>query len=415
MKSFRCLTSLGLALGLLAAPQVEAVLISVKSLGMAGVGIGYAQDAMAAAHNPGSAAVIGNRYDLGLTFAHLHGNLHIEGSALDGLVDGHFNSYHRPKHFWSPNFGINYDLNCDWTIGLVVYNRDLSKTTYKNSFFLLGTTPAGIEYVNETISPYVAYRWGCHNFGVSFNWQVSRLKINGFQNFDNPVRSVAPGHVTNEGYNYSNGLGVTFGWYWLATDTINIGASYQPKCRMSRFKKYKGFLADHGKFDQPQKIGAGISWRFIECATLALDYEFVDWKQNSAVHNSLLHDGVVQQAGSKQGPGFGWRSKHYFRLGADYALCDDWIVRAGIRYAPTQIRRSQTVLNAFTMEPLVETVVTAGATWYLSCCNEIDVFGGYGFNKKVKGKNSIPPSFGGGEANLNQDLWVVGISWGHRF
>lgn len=415
MGSFRYIAVCGLSLSLMAVSAVEGVLISAKSLGMAGIGIGYAQDAMAAAHNPGSSALIGNRFDLGVTFCHLDGHVKNRGSLLGPLVDGTFDAYHKPKNFWSPSFGINYNVNCDWNIGLVAYSRDLSKTTFRKPFYLLGDTPGGLEYINETLSPYIAYRWCAHSFGLSLNWQTQRLKVNGFQNFDNALRSVDPGHVTNNGYNYSTGVGITLGWYWQATDTLNIGATYQPETKMSRLKKYNGFLAHHGRFDIPQKIGAGLSWRFLECATFAFDYEYIDWSQNKAAHNPLLEEGNLNLLGAKNGPGFGWRSKSYYRFGIDYALCESWTLRAGYRYAKTQIRASQTALNALTLEPLIESFVTAGATWYIACNNELDFFVGYGFPKTLRGKNSIPSFLGGGEADLHQQLWAAGLSWGYSF
>ena len=255
-------------LGLCLAPAAEAVIISVKSLGMGGVGIGYAQDALAAANNPAGATDLDDRFDLGFWLAiHLKGHLTNEGSPVPG-VDGRFNSYHGMQDFVSPDFGLNYNVDCDWSLGLVVYNRDLAKTTYKHPFVLLGTTKAGLEYVDEVISPYVAYRIGCHSFGVSFDWHIQRVKINGFQNFI--PDSVSPNNVTNKGYNWSNGLGYTFGWSWHATN-LTFGVTYAPETQMSCFKKYKGFLANGGKFNIPEKIGAGLSWRFLECATFAFD------------------------------------------------------------------------------------------------------------------------------------------------
>lgn len=414
MKSFRYLTALGLSLGLFTTPAAEAVLISVKSLGMAGIGYGYAQDAMAAAHNPGSAAVIDNRLDFGGTYIHCKGSASFEGNLVPG-VNGSFNSYARAKDFFSPNFGVNYNVDENWTVGVVAYNRDTAKTTYKNPFILLGTTKAGLEYLHQTISPYIAYRWGCHSFGVSVNWDIQRAKVNGFQNFDNALFSEDPGHVTNRGYNWSNGVGFTFGYYGQITDTLSVGVSYQPETQMSRFKKYSGFLAHGGKFNIPEKIGAGFSWRFLECATFAFDYEHVHWKQVKAVANDLLGDLGLNQLGSNDGPGFGWTDKNFYRFGLDYAWSEELIVRCGWRYAPTQIRRSQTVLNGFIMEPLVEHFATIGATYYLSCRNEIDFFAGYGLQKKLRGRNSIPAGFGGGECNLKQDLWALGLSWGHKF
>ncbi|MCB1114466.1 MAG: outer membrane protein transport protein [Chlamydiia bacterium] len=424
MKSFRYLTALGLSLGLFSAPAADAVLISTKSLGMAGVGYGYAFDGMAAAHNPGAAAALDSRFDTGLIFSHLKGNTTFVDNALGPLVNGKYNGYHRTKNFYSPYFGLNYNVDCNLTVGLVVYNRDLAKTTYKDPFVLLGTSPAGLEYLHETVSPYIAYRYGCHNFGVSVNWEIQRAKVNGFENFAAPsnlLASVFPNDVTNKGYNWSNGVGFTFGYYVHLTDTLNFGVSYQPKTKMSRFKKYRGFLADAGKFDVPEKVGVGFSWRFLQCATFAFDYEYVHWTQVKAVKNKLLNEeGELNQLGSENGPGFGWTDKHYFRFGLDYAWNDCLTLRLGYRYAPTQIKPSQTVLNGFTLEPLVENILTAGFSWGITCCDEVDFFAAYGFDKKMNGRDSVPPGappagFYGGNANLDQDIIAVGIGWGHRF
>ena len=50
--------------------SADAVLASVKTTGMAQTGISYPQDALAAAFNPAGAAWVGNRFDLGASYAH---------------------------------------------------------------------------------------------------------------------------------------------------------------------------------------------------------------------------------------------------------------------------------------------------------------------------------------------------------
>lgn len=416
MKSFRYLTALGALLGLCLAPTAEAVIISVKSLGMGGIGIGYAQDAMAAANNPASATNVDDRFDFGTSLIHLTGDATFSNSLLGPLVNGKYNGYHRMKNFIAPNFGVNKNIDCNWSVGLVSYNRDLTKTTYKETLFIIGTSKAGLEYLDQVIAPYISYNFGQLSLGVSFDWHIRRAKVNGFQKFDNPITSVSPGNVTNKGYNWSNGIAYTFGAYWNVTDTINVGATYQPEGQMSRFKKYKGFLAQGGKLNTPEKIGAGLSWRFMECATFAFDYEFVRWKQIKSISNPLINGiGGVNDLGASNGPAFGFKNKNYFRFGVDYAWSEEIILRAGYRYAKTQIPKSQTALNAFTLEPLVENIATVGATWVLSCRNEIDVYGAYGFEKKLHGNNVLPLALAGGDVTLKQKLWAIGISWGHKF
>lgn len=443
MKLYRYALALGGLLSL-CAPQAEAVIMSVKSLGMGGVGISYAKDALAAGFNPATAADVENRFDAGITYANFKGKTEFQNNRtqaglgpLNPNVNGSRNPYHKSWWIVTPDFGINYNLggSCDcesnWYIGLVTYNRNYSKVTYKEPLELIGTTPGGLEYINQTVSPYVAYRWNCMNFGVSLNWQIARIKINGFQRFDttptltNPG-SVDPGAVTNRGYNYSNGLGLTFGWQWHITDTIAVGLTYQPKTKMSRFNKYRGFIAEHGRFNIPQKIGFGISWRFMECATIAFDIEHIEWNKIRAVHNPLLGGATVtlpvigtipkpNTLGGNNGPGFGWKNQTYYRVGMDYAFNDNWTFRVGFRHVNMPIRSSQTALNALTLETL-ENVVLTGATYKWDCANEFSGFFGWGFNKKLKGsQDSIPQLLGGGQVNLEQRVWVVGLSWGHTY
>lgn len=454
MKLYRYALALGGLLSL-CAPQAEAVIMSVKSLGMGGVGISYAKDALAAGFNPATAADVENRFDIGATYGSFKGkteflNNHTQAGfgPLDPTVNGSRNPYHKGRWIVCPDFGINYNLGggceCEsnWYIGLVAYNRNYSKTRYKEGIPLIGTSSGGLEYVNETVSPYVAYRWNNMNFGISLNWQIARLKVNGFQRFDeepapfppnfppNPG-SVAPGAVTNRGYNYSNGLGVTLGWQWHINEKIAIGLTYQPKTKMSRFNKYRGFLAQHGRFDIPQKLGFGISWRFIECATIAFDIEHIQWDKVRSIHNRVLGNqtvtfptppfppntvlGYPNTLGSSGGPGFGWRNQTYYRVGIDYAFNDSWTFRAGFRHVNAPFKKSQTALNALTLETL-ENVVLGGATYKWDCANEISGFFGWGFNHKIKGStNSIPQLLGGGEVNLEQRVWVLGLSWGHSF
>lgn len=414
MKILRNFAALGALLSLFAVQPAHAVLLSVKSTGMGGTGIAYAQDALAAGYNPATAADLCNRLDVGAYWAHFDGSVHNKGN-LNPAVNGKFNPFARFSDYPSVDFGINYNVNCNLSVGFVTYNRNASKTSYRVPLDLIGTSRAGIEYENQTFSPYIAYKWGSHNFGLSVNWQLQRLKVNGFENFVG--LSTAPGNVTNKGYNYSNGVGVTLGYEYHFNDCLSFGATYQPITRMERFKKYRGFLAQHGRFDIPQKAGIGMAWRFIPCATLTFDVEYVGWKQIRSLHNPLLPSGGTfpNPLGANNGPGFGWRSVVYYRIGADYAWNDKLTLRAGFRTTNGQFRKTQTALNALVMEPLGRNVVTAGASWTFNCRHEANIFGAYVIDTTMKGKNAIPAAFGGGTTDLQGEIFVLGLSYGYNF
>lgn len=419
------LNRLGILFGVIAllgqASSAEALIASVKSLGMAAAVTANPQDTLSAAYNPAGLVEVGTRLDTGINWAHFHGRTRISGNLTPPLlgINGTFKAY-KTADFYSPEFGIskNFGCDCQYSAGFILYNRNQAKTTYRKNFPLLGTSHLGLEYVHEQMGPVFAWKVNdILNVGLSVNINVQRAKVRGIENFDNPFLSKNPGHVTNRGYSYSVGYGVTAGAQWLVTPCLRMGVAYTPECKMRRFHKYSGFLAQGGKFNLPQIFIAGISWRYLPCASISFDVEYDNWRKIKALSNRLTRaDGTIGKLGAGDGPGFGWHSRIFYRLGTDWNLmdhlCVPLTVRAGYRYAPTQIRRSQTVVNALTMEPLVEHFLTFGGTYAVNECLEVSSFFGYGFNKKLSGQGSIPPNFRSGEATLFQRLYVLGVGCG---
>jgi long-chain fatty acid transport protein len=322
----------------------------------------------------------------------------------------------KTKDIYPAGFGLSktWHINCDWNIaaGLILYNRNYQKTTYGRPIPLFGTSKPGLEYLHETISPIIAVQiYDSHTIGISANLQIERIKVNGLENFDNIFRSVDPGHVTNRGYGYAHGWGVTVGYFGQLTDELSIGLTYQPKTKMSRITKYSGFLAERGRLDVPRKIGAGIAYHFTPCLVMAFDVEQIQWEKVKALSNDFP---APMRLGSSMGPGFGFINQWYYRVGLEWKFEECWTARIGFRHARTPVRKSQTAVNILTLD-LVEDFITAGATWDLNCCNEISILGAYGFENTLKGKNSIPISFGGGEVNLKEQKFAIGVAWGWKY
>lgn len=408
------IAALALSLCLISS-QAEAFLASVKTLGMAGTGVAFPQDSLAAAYNPAGMAEVGDRLDVGLNWAHFVGDTRVHGNSFPG-VNGRFNAF-RTRNFFSPDIGINQVIGCDgkFSIGLSIFNREQSKTSYHKPFVLLGTSKLGLEYVSEQFSTTFAYRvTNCLDVGLSIDYHLQRLKVNGIENFANSQRSIFPGRVTNKGYNYSQGVGVTLGALWYINPCLAVGATYTPETHMGRFYRYKGFLAHRGKFNLPPLYSIGIAVRPWDCLTLAFDIQYQDWTRNKALHNPLIHNNTIEKLGSDHGPGFGWRARTFYRVGVNWDAWEDITLRAGYRHASTPIRPSQTVVNQLTLEPVLQDVLSVGGT-YRMCRNEFSGYFIYGFEHTIHGKNSIPPPFGGGNADLRVQVYVMGVSWGYLF
>lgn len=393
----------------------EAVFASVKSTGMAATAIAYPIDSLAGAYNPAGIASVGNRFDLEAAWAHDTGHATIRDNALGPLINGHYEGM-KNKNIFPAGFGLTktWNINCDWDIaaGVILYNRNYQKTTYGRRILLLGTSKPGLEYLHETLSPIIAIKlYDSHTIGISANFQIERVKVNGLENFDSIFRSVAPGHVTNRGYGYSRGWGLTVGYFGQITDELSIGLTYQPETKMDHITKYKGFLAERGGLNIPRKIGAGIAYRFTPCFAMAFDVEQIRWKPINTFSNDFPAD---HRLGSALGPGFGFVNQWYYRIGMEWRFEECWTARLGFRHARTPIRKSQTAVNLLTLDT-VEDFVTAGLTWEINPCNEISFLGAYGLANTVKGQKSIPATFGGGEIDLKEQKYAIGLAWGWKY
>ena len=225
----KLIACLGLVSCLCISSDVHAILASVKTTGMAATGIAYPQDAQAAAFNPAGMVDVGDRFDVGFETARDSRKLRVRGSPVPG-ANGKFDANHHAKYISNADFGINKQVGCNMSIGLVIYNRNYNKTKYKRALPLFGTSKVGMEYVHETISPTFAIKiFEKHNFGVSINWMIQRLWVQGLQNFDNAIFSAHPGHVTNHRYAYSQGCGFTLGYRCQVSDTFSIGVTTNQK------------------------------------------------------------------------------------------------------------------------------------------------------------------------------------------
>ena len=406
----------------LAPSEAEAVLASVKTLGMAATAIAYPTDSLVIAYNPAGITSVGDRLDTEGGWSRDTARLKIHGNAAPVGVNGSYKAM-RTDNFYIGGFGITKSFCCEcfeWSVGLAVYNRNFQKTTYNKALALFGTSHAGLEFLNETVAPTLAIRfWENHSLGISFNWQIERLKVNGLQNFAGTVpfaSSIHPSEVTNRGYSWANGFNPTIGYRWEIRPELAIGATYQPKAKMSKFHKYRGFLSG-GRIDVPEKWGMGVMWKPICGLIVCFDSELVRWSKIHALHNDLTLPNPLDPStllGAKHGAGFGFKDQWYYRVGAEWVPLENWAFRIGYRFAKALPRRSQTAVNALTQD-CVESFITVGSTWYIDCANELSIAYAYGFEKKIKGKNSIPAALGGGEADLKERKYFLGLAWGRSW
>lgn len=428
-KKFNVLACLGLLAALCSMPgKSEAILASIKSLGMGAAAVAYPQDSFAVAYNPAGMIAVGNRIDSEYYWVHDRGHSRVSNNKFPippppfPQINGDFNLM-RTHDVYGSNFGFNTVFcsecgcwNLNWSFGAALYNRDYQKTTFNKIQPLFGSTRPGLEYVHEELDTAFAFSiFDGHSIGVSVDWHIQRAKLKGLQNFDNPLFSSHPGHVTNRGYNYSQGCGVTIGYYGQFCDWLSVGVTYRPKTKMHRFSKYDGFLAQHGRLDIPERISGGFAVYLWPCWTIAFDVEYYRWKPIKSLSNPLLPNVLVSLLGENNGAGFGFRNQTKYHVGIDYNINDCWIVRAGYVHSETPTRNSQTAANSL-IDDLVQDYITVGFTWNYSCSLEVSALYAHGFKHTLKGTGSIPvPIFGGGNAELKESKNALAFALGWKW
>jgi long-chain fatty acid transport protein len=129
----------------------------------------------------------------------------------------------------------------------------------------------------------------------------------------------------------------------------------------------------------------------------------------NSVGNSLANL-FVAQLGTNNGAGFGWKDTTVYKLGVIYDYSPQLTLRAGYNHVSQPIPSSQTLFN--TLAPaVVQDHATLGATWRFANNNELSFSYTHAFDNEVKGNNSIPAAFGGGDVNLKMYQNSLGIAY----
>jgi long-chain fatty acid transport protein len=378
--------------------------------GQGGAGIALPQDALAAATNPAGIVFVGNRFDIGLTLFRPIRGATITGSGYPG-VDGNYDAS-RKKNFFIPELGYNHLLNPRVAVGLAVFGNGGMDTAYTTPIPLLGSRLAGVDLVQLFVAPTVAFKANAHDaFGVSLNVGYQRFSASGLQNFANANFSTAPGSVTDLLGSGAFGAGFRVGWLGTVNKILSVGATYQSRTWMQKFDKYQGLFAEQGGFDIPSNVGGGVALKVHPKATILFDAERIFYGQVKSLANPDFP--IQAPLGASNGPGFGWHDITAEKVGLDFKLSPKLTLRAGYNHSGLPFGSSQTFFNLLA-PAVVQQHLSAGATWGLQNDKEINIAYQHAFAETVNGANSIPPSFGGGEANLRmyQNSVGVGFGWG---
>lgn len=383
----------------------------VKQQARGGAGVALPEDSLTAATNPAGMVFVGNRFDLGVSFFRPVRSGTIIGNQLppgypdaDGDYDGS-----GQKNFLIPELGYNHMFGRNMSLGLSVFGNGGMNTSYLTPIPLLGTTAAGVDLQQMFVAPTFAIKVTPRNaFGVSLNIAYQRFEAQGLQNFASPYFSIDPTHVTNRGYDSSFGWGTRVGWIGQVNRIVTLGATFQTRTYMQKFQQYRGLFAEQGGFDIPANFAGGAAIKVSRRATVALDVERILYGQVKSLGNSGSNQALL---GSNDGPGFGWHDITVPKVGVDYSVSHALTLRGGYNHSGVPFANAETFFNLLA-PGVVQSHITAGATWNLRGGKELNFAYYHAFEKTVTGVSSIPPGAGGGNANLRMYEDSVGISFG---
>lgn len=343
---------------------------------MAGAGVALPQDAMAAATNPAGMAAVGDRMDVGAgLFAPDRGWSATSPAAASNTSD--------QKYFIVPHFAYNHMLDDNTSVGVAVYGNGGMNTNYSSSPFNFSATKTGVDLMQLFIAPTFAKKLNAKtSVGVSAIIAAQRFSARGLSPLFDSYSSDSS-KLSDNGNDYSYGLGLKVGVLSELSDTITVGASYQSRTYMSKFDKYAGLFAEQGDFDIPATATIGLAVKANDKATITADVQHIAYGDIAAISNPIsgLSAGNL---GTDNGAGFGWDDMTIVKLGVQYAYSSDLTLRAGISHGDQPIPSTETNFN--TLAPgVMATHITAGGTKQMGKNGELSFSAMYAPEKKVAG------------------------------
>ncbi|MCH9699060.1 MAG: outer membrane protein transport protein [Gammaproteobacteria bacterium] len=377
-----------------------------KSNSMAGATVAAPQDAMAGAVNPAGMAWVGERVDLSLKAFHPKRDAEFDTR----VVGAQFTVESDSKKTWLfiPGAGATYQVNDDLWLGFTFYangglNTDYSSNLYDQSIAVLGafgqagggangfeaasnvpsgtvtgspdTGQLGVDFAQVVLAPTLSYKVDSKlTLGLSPLLAAQRFQARGLGNFQcftttgfsqnqaacspGGAGPLTPGfqgsgNLTDNGHNWSYGIGVRVGFLAEIIPQVQIGGAYSSKIYMSKFSDYRDLFAESGRLDAPSHFQVGISVKPIDSLQLTFDYQRIFYSDVKSIGNSgpiasatgpTLPAGVGL-LGANNGLGFGWNDINIFRIGLSCQVNDQIALRAGYSWNDDPIPNNQVLLN----------------------------------------------------------------------
>jgi len=371
---------------------------------MGGASVGNPINTMSMASNPAAAAFIDDGFDVGLEiFSPDRTATVTEGMPGAGTVfDGN-----DTDNFLIPEGGYKKSLNDKHSFGITVYGNGGMNTDYGiNPGF--GTGKAGIDLQQLIISPTWAMKFSeDYSVGVSINLAYQKFKAEGIQNFE--FLTASPGHVSNNGYGSSTGVGATIGFQGKIADDMTVGIAYKTKTKMGKIDKYKGLFPNEGELDMPATLSVGMAWQATPKTQIAMDATHIYYADIAAIGNSSNVPLAQVPLGSNDSAGFGWSNQSVYKIGVKQQINPKLALMAGYNHGDSPVNSEHTSFNVLA-PAVVEDHATLGFEYKLNEKSSLTGSYVHTFGNTVKADITQLQAF---DLDMSQD--AVGIAYSRKF
>jgi len=406
---------------------------STKEKGLAGAGVAYSQDSLAAATNPAGMAFVGERMDIGLAiFSPSDRSYTLTGipvgpappptpstnvNAIPGQTYTSDNDI-----FLIPQFGYNWQMDSDSTVGISVYGNGGMNTEYPASStpdgagtYSAGTAGVNLEQVFFNIS-FAKKSGDNHAVGSSLILAGQRFSAQGLESFGG--FSLDASNLAGNRHSTSLGIGFKLGYQGEVIDDLTFGVSYQSKIGMSEFDEYKGLFAEGGSFDIPSTYTLGLAYDLGASGKLIFDVQRINYSDVDSIANPIqnlfacaLGPDPTQCLGGSNGAGFGWEDMTIVKLGYEYELAGN-TYRVGYSKGDMPIPESQTLFNIIA-PAVMEEHFTFGMTMPVGKDQEFNLAVMIAPNASIKGAN--PFDFGSTDIELEMEQKEIQVGWAWKY
>ncbi|MEY6433348.1 outer membrane protein transport protein [Thioalkalicoccus limnaeus] len=435
-----------------------------KSKAMAGVAVAFPQDTLVSAVNPAGLALVGQSLDVGIAFFSPSDRGYQAnddfGRTPDGRPTGPFVTPGRYESrldwFLIPNIGYNHVVDDRMTVGFSLVGNGGMNTKYAeravwenfalppnttvdmagnpigfdptgtapnnanpNGVFT-ATRPTGVNLEQLFIQVPVTYRLNAsHAVGIAPVFAVQRFRAEGLEPFRGA--SLYPDRVSNNGDDWSYGVGLHLGWIGNLTEELTLGASYRSQIWMTAFDDYKGLFADEGRFDVPAMLNLGLAYKALPTLVVGFDYQRIFYSDIRAIANSNNLDiqpcfGPGPKAnfclGGANGLGFGWKDMDIVKFGASWDVDPAVTLRAGVSHASEFAPSGQALFNVLA-PATVRWHYTLGASYRPTARDEFSLSFAYMPKEEIRGQNQNITGSQTGSVFMEQK--DIEISWSRSF